>query len=60
MLKQSIKINEKWILFMGSEAHGIDKKIKPRLDEIYTVPKLGEGESLNVGVAMGIILSKIL
>ena len=39
---------------------GIDKKIKPRLDEIYTVPKLGEGESLNVGVAMGIILSKIL
>ena len=60
MLKQSIKINEKWILVMGSEAHGIDKKIKPRLDEIYTVPKLGEGESLNVGVAMGIILSKIL
>tara|TARA_A100001015_G_scaffold178079_1_gene197976 strand:- start:2119 stop:2847 length:729 start_codon:yes stop_codon:yes gene_type:complete len=60
MLKQSIKINEKWILVMGSEAHGIDKKIKSRLDEIYTVPKLGEGESLNVGVAMGIILSKIL
>ena len=45
---------------MGSEAHGIDKKIKPRLDEIYTIPKLGEGESLNVGVAMGIILSKII
>ncbi len=59
-LSQSKKINEKWILVMGSEAHGIDKKIKPRLDEIYTIPKLGEGESLNVGVAMGIILSKII
>ena len=60
MLEQPMKIDEKWILVMGSEAHGIDEKIKSRLDEIFTIPKLGEGESLNVGVAMGIILSKIL
>ena len=60
MIEQPIKIDEKWILVMGSEAHGIDEKIKSRLDEIFTIPKLGKGESLNVGVAMGIILSKIL
>ena len=60
MLEQPMKIDEKWILVMGSEAHGIDEKIKSRLDEIFTIPKLCEGESLNVGVAMGVILSKIL
>ena len=41
---------------MGSEAHGISEKTMERLDEIYTIPKLGKGESLNVAVAMGIFL----
>ena len=59
-LMQSKKINKKWVLVMGSEAHGIDKKIRPRLDVVYTIPKLGKGESLNVGVAMGIFLSNII
>lgn len=53
-------LNKKWVLVMGSEAHGIDNKLKPRLDETFTIPKLGKGESLNVGVAMGIFLSKIV
>ena len=51
---------KKWVLVMGSEAHGIDNKLKPRLDETFTIPRLGKGESLNVGVAMGIFLSKIV
>ena len=45
---------------MGSEARGIDEQIKLKLNETYTIPRLGKGESLNVGVAMGIFLNKIV
>ena len=44
---------------MGSEAHGIEKPIKSKLNMLYSIPKIGKGESLNVGVAMGIFLSKL-
>jgi len=51
--------DQKWVLVMGSEAHGINNKIKSKLDKIYSIPRIGKGESLNVGVAMGIFLSKL-
>ena len=59
-LTNSKILNKKWILVMGSEARGIDEQIKLKLNETYTIPRLGKGESLNVGVAMGIFLNKIV
>ena len=50
------KPHEKWVLVMGSEAHGICKDIKPSLNQLVAIPKIGSGESLNVGVSMGILL----
>jgi TrmH family RNA methyltransferase len=48
---------EKLALVMGSESHGISEKTNELLDETLTIPKFGETESLNVGVAAAIILS---
>ncbi len=48
---------EKLALVMGSESHGISEKTNTLLDETLTIPKFGETESLNVGVAAAIILS---
>lgn len=48
---------EKMALIMGSESHGISENVKALLDEKITIPKFGETESLNVGIAAGIILS---
>ena len=50
------KTREKWVLVMGSAAHGICKDIKPSLNQLVAIPKIGSGESLNVGVSMGILL----
>ena len=58
-LNQLNSLNQKWILVMGSEAHGIENPIKSKLNMLYSIPKIGKGESLNVGVAMGIFLSKL-
>jgi tRNA G18 (ribose-2'-O)-methylase SpoU len=44
---------------MGNEAHGISENIKSVLDETMAIPKIGTGESLNVGVAMGILLNHL-
>ena len=50
------KIPDKWVLVMGSEAHGISSDVHDELDQLIAVPKVGTGESLNVGVSMGILL----
>ncbi len=47
------------VLVFGSEAEGIDGGIRRQLDSSVTVPRYGKAESLNVGVAAGIILSVI-
>ena len=41
---------------MGSEAHGLSPEIRNALDHTIAIPKIGTGESLNVGVATGILL----
>ena len=50
------KIPDKWVLVMGSEAHGISSDVHDKLDQLIAIPKVGTGESLNVGVSMGILL----
>ncbi len=47
-------------IVMGSESHGISESVKAHLDESITIPKYGEAESLNVGVATGILCYSLL
>ncbi len=51
--------NQKWALIMGSEPHGLSKKTHEYLEELIAIPKVGEGESLNIGVSMGILLYEL-
>ena len=44
---------------MGSEPHGLSKTTKEYLEELIAIPKVGEGESLNIGVSMGILLYEL-
>ncbi len=53
------KIPDKWVLVMGSEAHGISSDVHDKLDQLIAIPKVGTGESLNVGVSMGILLHSL-
>ena len=55
-MQSLVKSPEKWVLVMGSEAYGICKDIKSSLNQLVAIPKIGSGESLNVGVSMGILL----
>ncbi len=48
-----------WIIAFGSESHGLPAEIKQSATSIIGIPKFGEGESLNLGVAVGIILHNI-
>ena len=43
---------------MGSESHGISDEIMSLLDQELLIPKYGETESLNVGIATGIFLAE--
>ncbi|MFQ6677368.1 MAG: TrmH family RNA methyltransferase [Fidelibacterota bacterium] len=49
-----------WILVLGSEAHGLSNNTQALLDHIISIPKVGYGESLNVAVAGGIIMEKLV
>jgi len=46
-------------LLLGSEAHGLSPDLTRRAEAVYTVPRLGRGESLNVAVTAGIFLSAL-
>lgn len=45
---------------VGNEVSGIDKNILRLCDEIVEIPMRGEKESLNVSVALGVVLFRIL
>lgn len=47
------------IIVMGSESHGIRDGVRKHLDRSITIPGSGNAESLNVGVATGIICSHV-
>ena len=52
-------IPKKWALIMGSESHGFSVDVQSSLNKLVAIPKIGEGESLNVGVSMGILLYEL-
>jgi TrmH family RNA methyltransferase len=51
--------NQKWALIMGSEPHGLSKTTHKYLEDMIAIPKFGKGESLNIGVSMGILLYEL-
>lgn len=50
-----IPSNQPIIIVMGSESHGISPTVKKELDFSVTIPRFGGAESLNVGIATGIL-----
>jgi len=47
---------EKAIIVFGNEARGVSEEIKNLADTKVFVPRIGRAESLNVGVACGVVL----
>ena len=45
------------VVVMGSESHGISPEIQKLVSQNIGIPKVGNAESLNVGIATGIIAS---
>lgn len=45
------------VIVMGSESHGISDEVRPYVTDFVKIPAFGKAESLNVGVATGIIAS---
>ena len=52
-------INEKSIIVMGNESHGISAKTNNLVKNKISIPKIGKAESLNVSTATAIILNEI-
>lgn len=57
---KKVKIGKKVLFVMGNEVLGVDKKILKLCDVIAEIPMRGEKESLNVSVAFGVALFRIL
>ena len=57
---REIKLSLKNVFIMGSEVSGISKNILEKCDVIAEIPMHGKKESLNVSVATGIVLFRIL
>ncbi len=47
-------------LVMGNEGEGLSKRVKEKLDEILTIEMKREFDSLNVSVAAGILIDRIV
>lgn len=52
------KVREGFLL-VGSESHGISPALLPLAKHKITIPRVGQAESLNAGVATGILLSHL-
>ncbi|MBL7745420.1 MAG: RNA methyltransferase, partial [Chitinophagaceae bacterium] len=48
------------LIIIGNESKGIEEEILALANERITIPKKGKAESLNAGVAAGIILSHLV
>jgi 23S rRNA (guanosine2251-2'-O)-methyltransferase len=57
---RSIRTKHKNAFIMGTETTGIPEKILKQCDKIAEIPMQGKKESLNVSVALGIVLFRIL
>lgn len=51
---------EKYIVCFGSESHGVPQIILENSTKILSIPKFGSGESLNLGMSVGIVLNSLI
>lgn len=49
-----------WYLIIGSESHGIRSNLESYITDKITIPRFGLAESLNAGVATGVILERMV
>ena len=57
---KKVEKTEKMVFILGNEVEGISKDILARVDIVAEIPMVGEKESLNVSVAGGVVLFRIL
>jgi tRNA G18 (ribose-2'-O)-methylase SpoU len=57
---RKVKVSGKTAIIMGPEVLGLSKKILDKCDVITEIPMHGKKESLNVSVACGVALFRIL
>ncbi|MCC7436711.1 TrmH family RNA methyltransferase [Candidatus Nomurabacteria bacterium] len=57
---KKIKSTEKMVFILGNEVEGLPKNVLDAVDAVAEIPMAGEKESLNVSVAGGIALFRIL
>lgn len=57
---KKVKVTHPVLFVMGNEVDGIENKILKLCDVIAEIPMTGEKESLNVSVAFGVALFRIL
>jgi TrmH family RNA methyltransferase len=50
---------EKCLLVFGSEAHGLTTRVRLASDAVVKIPRAGRGESLNLGIACGVVLAHL-
>jgi TrmH family RNA methyltransferase len=51
-------LQDKTVLVLGNEAHGMSEAVKRISDRQVSIPRFGNAESLNVGVACAVFLSQ--
>jgi tRNA G18 (ribose-2'-O)-methylase SpoU len=57
---KKVKTTEKTLFILGNEVNGLSQEILNNVDVIAQIPMVGDKESLNVSVAGGIALFRIL
>jgi len=55
----SARYGKKTLLVLGSEAHGLSGEVRAAANVLVAIPRYGRVESLNVGVACGILLAHL-
>jgi RNA methyltransferase, TrmH family len=55
----NFKVISSGIIVMGNEANGIGTDVSQLITERITIPRFGEAESLNVGIATAIVLDNL-
>jgi TrmH family RNA methyltransferase len=53
---KAYSLPEKVVLLLGNEAQGVNPQLIQQADAVVSIPRYGQAESLNVGIACGIFL----
>ena len=57
---KKVKPSKRVLFIVGNEVEGVEKNILSLCDVVAEIPMLGEKESLNVSVAFGVALFRLL